>query len=317
MPCKLVFVIYPDFQLLDVAGPVAAFEHAMRIAPAAYEIVLVSEDGGAVPSSAGIALPTLAFAQVDEVDTVVVAGGEGVSAAAASAPLVEFIATLGARARRVASVCSGSFLLAEAGLLSGRKATTHWRRSADFRRRFPDVELDDDRIFIQDGKLWTSAGISAGIDLALALIADDVGEAIARQVARQLVLYYRRPGGQSQYSALLEMDAGTNRFAALLDYIRANLDRPLSVDDLAHQACMSPRHFARQFTAEVGTTPARAVERLRVEAASAALESGSAAVQIVARQCGFVDAERMRRAFIRLKGMPPSALRRRVGAGSS
>lgn len=312
MTRTLVFVVYPAFQLLDVAGPVSAFEHASRIAPAAYEIVLASEGGGAVPSSAGIALPTQAFAQLEMADTMVVAGGDGVSAAVEHVPLVDFIARFGERTRRVASVCSGAFLLAQAGLLRGRKATTHWRRSADFRRSFPDVKLDDDRIFINDGKVWTSAGISAGIDLALALIADDLGEAHARQVARQLVLYYRRPGGQSQYSALLEMDAGTNRFAALLDYIRANLDRSLSVDELAHQACMSPRHFARLFAAEVGVTPARAVERLRVEAASAALESGNAAVAVVARQCGFTDVERMRRAFIRLKGLPPSALRRQA-----
>lgn len=310
MTRTLVFIVYPDFQLLDVAGPVSAFEHASRIAPGAYEIVLASERGGTVPSSAGIALPTQAFAQVHAADTMVVVGGEGVSAAIGHEPLVGFIASLGARAQRIASVCSGAFLLAQAGLLRGRKATTHWQRSADFRRRFADVKLDDDRIFINDGKVWTSAGISAGIDLALALIANDLGEALARQVARQLVLYYRRPGGQSQYSALLEMDAGTNRFTALLDYIRANLDRALTVDELAHEACMSRRHFARLFTKEVGVTPARAVERLRVEAASAALESGTAAVAVIARQCGFMDAERMRRAFIRLKGMPPSALRR-------
>lgn len=312
MTRTLVFIVYPGFQLLDVAGPVAAFEHASRIAPAAYEIVLASEGGGAVPSSVGIALPTQAFAQLEGADTVMVAGGEGVGEAAGKVELVACIAALATHARRVASVCSGAFLLAEAGLLRGCRATTHWRRSADFRRSFPDVKLDDDCIYIRDGKVWTSAGISAGIDLALALIADDLGEARARQVARQLVLYYRRPGGQSQYSALLEMDAGTTRFAALLDYIRANLDRSLSVDELAHEACMSPRHFARLFTAEVGVTPARAVERLRVEAASAALESGKVAVQVVARQCGFIDVERMRRAFIRLKGMPPSALRRQA-----
>lgn len=307
---KLVFVVFPDFQLLDAAGPIAAFEMANRMQPGTYELTVASQKGGAVESSAGTTLLTTPFAKVFDADSVIVAGGEGVIEAAASAQMLAFIRDLSQSARRVASVCSGAYLLASAGLLNGRKATTHWRRSADFRRRFPDVLLDEDRIYVNDGNLWTSAGISAGIDLSLALVADDLGEQIARHVARQLVVYYRRPGGQTQYSALLEMGMGEGRFAGLLDYIRSNLDKPLSVGDLAHQACMSPRHFARCFTAQIGTTPAKAVERLRVEAASAALASGNGSVQVVARQCGFTDVERMRRAFIRLMGVPPSAIKR-------
>ncbi|MDR0776927.1 MAG: GlxA family transcriptional regulator [Azonexus sp.] len=310
MSRQLVFVVFPDFQLLDVTGPIAAFEMANRAEPGAYELVLTSRTGGAVASSSGVTLLTLPFARVLDADTVIAAGGEGVIEATTCTEILAFIRDLGQKARRVASVCSGAYLLASAGLLSGRKATTHWRRSADFRRRFPDVDLDADRIHVNDEKLWTSAGISAGIDLSLALIADDLGEKVARQVARQLVVYYRRPGGQSQYSALLEMGMQDGRFASLLDYIRGNLDKALTVGDLAEQACMSPRHFARCFTAEIGTTPARAVERLRVEAASAALESGNGSVQLVARECGFTDVERMRRAFIRLKGIPPSAVKR-------
>ncbi|OIQ98619.1 HTH-type transcriptional regulator CdhR [mine drainage metagenome] len=310
MARKLVFAVFSDFQLLDVAGPIAAFEMANQMEPRAYELTLASQAGGAVKSSSGTKLLTMPFAQVLDADTVIAVGGEGVIEAAASAEMLTFIRNLSQKARRMASVCSGAYLLASAGLLNGKKATTHWQRSADFRRRFPDVSLDEDRIYVNDGHIWTSAGISAGIDLSLALIAHDLGEKIARQVARQLVVYYRRPGGQSQYSALLEMGMADGRFAGLLDYIRSNLDQPLTVGDLADHACMSPRHFARCFTSEIGTTPARAIERLRVEAASAALESGNGSVQVVARQCGFTDVERMRRAFIRLKGIPPSAVKR-------
>ncbi len=314
MTRTLVFVAFPSFQLLDVAGPIAAFEMANRFSSGSYELALVSLTGGLVESSAGTSLLTSRFSDVGEVDTLMVAGGEGVMNATNCPQTLTFIRQMARNTRRVTSVCSGAYLLAAAGLLSGKKATTHWQRSADFTRRFPDVCLDADRIYVNDGNIWTSAGISAGIDLSLALIAQDLGEKLARQVAHQLVVYYRRHGGQSQYSALLEMGMGNGRFAQLLDYIRSNLGKPLMVNDLADQVGMSPRNFARVFTAEVGTTPARAVERLRVEAASATLESGSYSVQTVARQYGFSDAERMRRAFIRLKGVSPSAMKRHWGA---
>lgn len=307
MKRTLVFIVFPSFQLLDVAGPIAAFEMANQFSSSTYHPILVSRMGGLVKSSAGTSLLTSRFADVDEVDTLMVVGGEGVIEAMDCPEMLTFIRQTAQSTRRVASVCSGAYLLAEAGLLKGKKATTHWRRSADFICRFPDVSLDEDRIYVNDGNIWTSAGISAGIDLSLALIAEDLGEKVARQVAHQLVVYYRRPGGQSQYSELLEM--GNGRFSELLDYIRSHLDKPLMVNDLAEQAGMSPRNFFRAFMAEVGTTPARAVERLRVEAASVTLESGSYSVQTVARQCGFSDPERMRRAFIRLKGISPSAIK--------
>lgn len=309
MTRQLAFVLYPDFQLLDAAGPVAAFEMANRYVADAYRVTLVSRSGGLIKSSSGIELMTAPFAGVGAVDTLLVVGGEGVLQAAECATSLAFIGQGSRQARRLASVCSGALLLAAAGLLDGRKATTHWRWSTEFARRFPAVSLDADRIYINDGNVWTSAGISAGIDLALALITEDLGEKVARQAAQQLVVYYRRPGGQSQYSALLEMSTGQGRFESLLDHIRSNLAQPLMVNDLAAQACISPRHFARLFTAEVGTTPARAVERLRVEAASAALESGGGSLQRIAAECGFSDAEQMRRAFIRLKGLAPSAIR--------
>ncbi len=209
----------------------------------------------------------------------------------------------------MASVCSGAYILAATGLLDGRAATTHWTRSDDFARKFPRVKLDADRIFVKAGKFWSSAGITAGIDLSLALIAEDLGEAVARKVAQQLVVYYRRPGGQSQFSTLLELERADGRFAPLLDYVRTNLRERLSVDELAARACMSPRNFARLFQTETGTSPARAVMRLRAETARAQIESGGASVQEIARSCGFGDPERMRRAFVSLFGRPPTALR--------
>jgi transcriptional regulator GlxA family with amidase domain len=210
----------------------------------------------------------------------------------------------------MATVCSGSYIFATAGLLDGKNATTHWSRSADFSRKFPKVRLDADRIYIKDGKIWSSAGVTAGIDLALALIAEDLGEVISRQVAQQLVVYYRRPGGQSQFSALLDMERVDGRFSDLLDYIRGNLAQRLSVLDLARFSCMSPRHFARVFQSEIGVSPAKAVERLRVEAARAALESGARSNQRIAISCGFGSAERMRRSFLRVIGSSPAAHKR-------
>ena len=218
------------------------------------------------------------------------------------------------RCRRIASVCSGAFLLAAAGLLDGRRATTHWSRSQQFARRFPNVRLEPDRIFVRDGAIWTSAGITAGIDLALAMIAEDLGEAIARRTAQQLVVYRRRPGGQSQFSALLEMERPDGRFGALLGWARERLAEPLCVERLAERAAMSPRNFARAFAAETGVTPARAVERLRVEAARERVEADGGPIDAIAGETGFGDPERMRRAFLRAFGQPPQALRRAARA---
>lgn len=314
MTHQLIFIVFPDFQLLDLSGPIGAFEMANRLMPNSYEWTVVSPQGGTIRSSSGLSLSTSSFALTAEkhiIDSMIAVGGEGVIDASQNAAMINFIVEQSKAVRRITSICSGTYLLAAAGLLQGRHATTHWKRSLDFRQRYPEVILDEDRIYVNDDNIWTSAGISAGIDLALALITDDLGEAIARKVAHQLVVYYRRPGGQSQYSELLELGTGHGRFTALLDYIRNNLDKPLMINDLADQMCMSPRHFARCFNAEVGTTPAKAVERMRVEAATLALEKDHSSVQTVARQCGFIDIERMRRAFIRLKGIPPSMVKRK------
>ena len=311
MPRTLALLVYPQFQILDAAGPLSAFETANGFASGSYVLELISRGGGPVTSSCGAALQTRAFQDNETPDTLMVVGGDGVDAASACPATRDFVRQCSTRVRRTTSVCSGAWLLASAGLLEGRQATTHWSRTSRFRRAFPDVRLEADRIYVQDGPIWTAAGISAGIDLALALIADDVGETVARQVARQLVVYYRRPGGQSQFSELAEMQAVGTRFTPLLDHIRQHLDERLDVDALAARVCMSPRHFSRRFTEETGLTPARAVEKLRVEAAAAALESGREAVQKVARDCGFGDQERMRRAFLRILGRPPSALRQK------
>jgi len=304
-------LIFPDFQVLDAAGPIGAFEIAARHAPGAYRLRLLSMQGGEVFSSAGVAMMTQA-ADDAALDTVLAVGGEGTPAQ--DLRTLAWLQAAAGRARRTASVCSGAYLLAAAGLLDGRRATTHWNRSADFARRFPKVRLEPDRIFVRDGEVWTSAGITAGIDLALAMIGDDLGEDVARATAQQLVVYHRRPGGQSQFSALVEMGGGGGRFARLLDWMRGRLAEPLGVQRLADEAAMSPRNFARAFAAETGMTPARAVERLRLETARERVEASAEPIDAVARQTGFGDPERMRRAFIRAFGQPPQALRRAARA---
>jgi transcriptional regulator GlxA family with amidase domain len=314
MARRIGFLIFPDLQILDAAGPIAAFEIAGRYSPGTYELRVVAPERGLVRSTAGATLAAERFDPETAFDTLVVAGGDGTRAASNDAALIDGVRQAAARARRVASVCSGAFILAAAGLLDGRRATTHWSRTDDFRRRFPAVRLDPDRIFVRDGHVWTSAGITAGLDLALALIADDLGEEIARRTAQQLVVYRRRPGGQSQFSALLELEQPGARFATLLGWVRERLAEPLTVDQLADRAAMSPRHFARAFAAETGVTPAKAVERLRVEAARERVEAGPEPIDRIAEAVGFGDPERMRRAFLRAFGQPPQALRRAARA---
>lgn len=313
MSRNISLLIYPEFQLLDAAGPIAAFEVAGRIRPGAYALHVIARESGLVRSSSGISMPATALRSAGAVDTLIVSGGDGSREAAECLKTRRFIQACGRSARRTTSVCSGTYLLAAAGLLDGKLATTHWSRSTDFKLRFPEVHLDADRIFVRQGRIWTSAGVTAGIDLALALIEQDLGERVARATARQLVVYYRRPGGQSQFSALLQMDRSTGKFAALLDQVRGDLCRRHSVAELAEQACMSPRQFFRAFQADTGVTPAKAVEHLRADAARAELSGGSRSVQEVARSCGFGSAERMRRTFVRLYGVSPISVKQRAG----
>jgi transcriptional regulator GlxA family with amidase domain len=323
-------LIFPDFQLLDAAGPITAFEAAGRVPagneasfrnpPSAYRLRVVAREAGPVTSSSGVQMVAAQWNKdwdAAAVDTLIVAGGWGTRAASACPETLAYVRAAAGLVRRVASVCSGAFVLAAAGLLDGRRATTHWARAAEFARAYPQIQVVPDRIFVRDGAVWTSAGITAGIDLALALAADDLGEEAAKRAAQQLVVYHRRPGGQSQFSALLEADRPGSRFSPLLAWVGERLNEHLPVVRLAERAAMSPRHFARAFAAETGMTPAKAVERLRLEASRERVESGSEPIELVAAGTGFGDPERMRRAFIRAFGQPPQALRRaaRVNVG--
>ena len=314
MPYTITVLIFPDFQLLDAAGPITVFEAAGReTAPPAYRLRVIARAAGPVISSSGVPVIAEAFADKPS-DTLVVAGGRGTRDASACADTLAFVRAASGRVRRIASVCTGAFILAAAGLLDGRRATTHWGSAAEFARAYPQIRVEQDRIFICDGAVWTSAGVTAGIDLALALVAEDLGEAVAKRAAQQLVVYHRRPGGQSQFSALLEADRPGSRFSPLLTWARERLDERLSVDRLADRAAMSPRHFARAFAAETGMTPAKAIERLRLEASRERLESSFEPIERVAARTGFGDPERMRRAYIRAFGQPPQALRRAAKA---
>jgi transcriptional regulator GlxA family with amidase domain len=302
-------LIYPGFEILDAAGPISAFGSANMFAPGAYSIAVLALRPGPVVSDSGAAMHAVRLTRAP-VDTLIVAGGRDWRVPAHSVATGDWFKKAARRARRVASVCTGAFVLAEFGVLDGRSATTHWGHAAELARCFPKLRVEPDRIFTHSGKIWTSAGVTAGIDLALALIGEDLGEEVARRTAQELVVYHRRPGGQSQFSALIEMDRQDGRFAKLLGWMRSHLSEPLTIDQLADQAAMSPRHFSRAFTAEIGVTPAKAVERLRVEAARERVESSSVPIDRIGVAVGFTDPERMRRAFVRAFGQPPQALRR-------
>ena len=303
-------LIFPDFQLMDAAGPISVFEIARAYAKRELPIRAIAAKPGAVRSTSGVEMLAHKFGSPGAITTLLVAGGRGVETAARDKCTVRFVQAVAKRGVRVASVCSGTFVLAEAGLLDGKRATTHWNRTRQFLATYPKVKLEPDQIFVRDGQVWSSAGITAGIDLALAMVAEDYGDTVVERTARQLVLYHRRSGGQSQFSSLLELKAPTGRFGSLLTWARENLDRRLTVEDLAERAGMSARHFTRAFIAETGATPSKAIERLRIEVARSRVQSSSEAIERVAETTGFRDPERMRRAFIRAFGQPPQSLRR-------
>lgn len=314
-PRRVEILGFANCQLLDVAGPLQVFASANDLAheagePAPYAPVTVGA-GGRIATSCGLALEAAPLPDPGTpLDTLVVAGGWGVNAAVEDAALVDWVARRAATARRTASVCSGAFLLAVAGLLDGRRAVTHWQRCEEFARRFPAVRLEPDPIFVCDGPIWTSAGVTAGIDLALAMVEADLGRKVALGVARQLVVFLKRPGGQSQFSAALSLQEGGGRFDALHAHIVANLDRPLTLADLAAAAGMSERSLSRRYREATGRTPARAVEDLRLESARRALEEGRPVGRVAAR-CGFGTEETMRRVFQRRLGLSPQAYRER------
>lgn len=299
-------ILEDGFQLMGLAA-LTAFELAnAELGDDGYRLTVLSEKGGTVRSSMRTGIETVPFGVMP--DTLLVAGE--LVPSDISEGLRAFLQRAGKEARRVAGVCTGAFPLAEAGLLDGRAATTHWAHARTLQARFPKVRVDDDRIFIRDGNVWTSAGMSSAIDLALALIEDDHGPALSRAIARKLVVYHRRPGGQSQFSALLELEPRSDRVKRALTHARENLRNPLSVEELAEAASLSPRQFSRIFREETGQSPAKAVEMLRLEAARVMLEDGRHSLDIVARDTGFADRDRMRRAFVRSLGHPPASLKR-------
>jgi transcriptional regulator GlxA family with amidase domain len=305
----IAFVVYPGYSVMALAV-VSAFEVANTIADdPPYDLRFVSETGGRVKTSSGMILESEAFTDTP-FDTLVV-GGATISLPSTPG-LIAFVRDAPKRCRRIAAVCTGAFVLAKAGLLNGRHATTHWLYARDLQRQFPKVKMDEDRIFINDGPIWTSAGMSAGIDLGLALVENDLGPELAKSVARKLVVYHRRGGGQSQFSTLLELAPKSDRIQTALAYARENLHKPLTVPDLAEAAHLSPRQFSRAFHAETGQSPAKAIENLRVEAARNLMEQSRHPIDVVARQTGFSDRDHMRRAFLRAFGQPPQALRRQA-----
>ncbi|ACB96522.1 GlxA family transcriptional regulator [Beijerinckia indica] len=302
------FILEDGFQVMGLAA-LSAFELVnFDLGHEAYRLSVMSERGGAILSSLGIRIETQPLG--DFPDTLMVVGE--LVPRPLTPELRDYIAQAGQESRRVAGVCTGAFAVAEAGLLDGRVATTHWAHAHTLQKRFPLIKVDADRIFTRDGNIWTSAGMSSAIDLTLALIEDDHGAELSRAVARNLVVYHRRPGGQSQFSALLEFEPRSDRVRRALIYAKEHLRNLLTAEELAEATNLSPRQFSRIFSDETGQSPTKAVERLRLEAAKAMLEDGRHALDVIARDTGFADRDRMRRAFLRFYGQPPQSLRRNL-----
>lgn len=317
IPRRIEVLGFPDVQLLDVTGPFQVFATANRVAedagsPPPYGLTVVSAVSGPMVSSAGLALLAEPLPPLDlPLDTLIIAGGAGVHAACRDHALVDWVTRRAKVTRRVTSVCSGAFLLAATGLLDGRRATTHWSRCTDLATAFPAVRVEGDPIYVNDGAIWTSAGVSAGIDMALALLEQDLGRPAATLVARHLVVFAKRPGGQAQFSAGLALAGSDATFDGLHDWMKRNLRGDLALPALARQAGMSERSFLRHYRQATGTTPARAVERVRVEAARQALGESGLPVKRIAHDCGFGSEETMRRSFLRILAVPPQAYRER------
>ncbi len=318
---RVVAVVFPGFQTLDATGPLEVFSVATRLAPPdrGYRVELVAAGGGLVKASSGLAVQTGRAGGVrGPVDTLLVAGGLGVTEARADRELVDWIRRTARRSRRVVSVCTGAFLLAEAGLLDGRRVTTHWASCEALEREFPALDVDPDPIFIDHGDVATSAGVTSGMDLALALVEEDLGRALSLEVARWLVLFLKRPGGQAQFSGhLRDQWASRPALAELQGWIADHLDHDLSVAAMAKRAGMSVRTFSRAFRADVGQTPATYVEHLRVESARRWLEDGDRPISEIARACGFGTVETMYRVFQRSVHVAPGEYRRRFTGRSA
>ncbi|WP_300013600.1 GlxA family transcriptional regulator [uncultured Roseobacter sp.] len=318
---RVVFIIYPGVTLLDVTGPLQAFSSANNTEIANgkrhYQIEVASPDGGPVATDCQVDLSSIPLEQVarDPIDTLIVAGGEGVFDAVEQRDLVDWLAATSKGCRRIASTCMGSFLTAAAGLINGHSVTTHWRQVDELKRRFPEIDVKRDPLFIRNGNMWSSAGVTAGIDLALAMIEEDMGHEAAMQVAQALVVFFKRPGGQAQFSDVLNIQASETEglFADLHAWIAGHLQSDLIVPKLAERIAMSPRSFSRKYKEKTGMTPAKAVEIMRVDAAKRALARSDLQLGEIAFNAGFSDEQRLRRAFQRHVGVSPLAYRDTFG----
>ncbi|MBT0625278.1 helix-turn-helix domain-containing protein [Pseudomonas fluorescens] len=311
---------FNNAQVLDVTGPLQVFATTNDLArqrgqPLPYAVSVVAAQAEPVMTSAGLALVAAPLPAADApCDTLVIAGGWGVYGAAEDAALVDWVTQKARHTRRMTSVCTGAFLLAASGLLDGCRVATHWTRCEELARKFPSLTVEANPIFIQQGSVWTSAGVTAGIDLCLALVEEDLGRAVALEAARHLVVFLKRPGGQAQYSVALSLQKGDGRFADLHAWMAENLTLDLNIPTLAAQAGMSERSFVRHYRAETGQTPARAVELIRVETARRQLADSTASIKRIALQCGFGCEETLRRSFLRALEVTPQAYRERFCA---
>lgn len=307
---RIGVVTFPGFHVMSFAA-MSVFEVAnSEFGERRYDVHFISENGGPIRTTAGLVVETEPFDN-SLFDTLIVGGGTDRSLSPSEGVLT-YLRKAPEISRRVAATCVGAFTLAEAGLLDGKQATTHWDYTAELQRRYPKVKVQEDRIFVIDGSVWTSAGMTATMDLALAMVENDIGPDVARAVAKKMVIHHRRSGGQSQFSALLQLEPKSDRIQSALAFARKNLHTELTVEKLAEAAHLSPRQFTRAFAAETGESPAKAIEKLRLEAARLMLEDSRHPIEIIARQTGFADRERMRRAFVRVFGLPPQAMRRQA-----
>lgn len=320
-PCRVVLLAYDEMNLLDLCGPLQALVTASRSfggrGPALYETIIASVDGGLITTGSGLAVMTVPLSSLDgvKIDTLIAPGGCKDAEFYAPPKLVSWIAQRAPKVRRLCSVCTGAFLLAAAGQLDGRRVATHWDWVARLRGLYPAIQIDSDKIFIQDGSTWTSAGVTAGIDLTLALIEEDFGHQVAIETARQLVMFIKRSGGQSQFSVPLAAQAhDSGKFADLHAWIAAHLNDDLSVERLAEQAGMAPRTFARTYAGKLGRTPAKTVEAMRLEAACRALEETDLPLKSIAVSAGYIEEQNLRRVFQRQLGVSPTEYRNRFSA---
>ncbi|MBU6486799.1 MAG: GlxA family transcriptional regulator [Burkholderiales bacterium] len=311
------FLLSDGFQIMALAAQ-SVFEYANVVAGESfYALENFSVPGGEVRSSLGMTVLTRPLRGRIDVDTWIVAGVNDPLSSPADDKILEFLRKTSERARRIAGICTGGFVLAEAGLLARRHATTHWAYAREMQKRFPEIRVEEDPIYIVDGPIWTSAGMTAGLDLALAMVEKDLGAHVARSVAHKLVMQQRRSGGQSQHSEMLDLAPKSDRIQNALNYARSNLKQPLTVQQLAESVHLSARQFSRVFSLETGQSPAKAIERLRIEAARLMIEQSSHPLDVIAKETGFRDRRHMREAFMRDVHLPPQAIRRNARGADS